>query len=202
AEPKIVKLTPNGRSGRRSNSGAAAFSADGRTLYWGSGDDGQVYVFDVVGAIQRTSISLNVQTSGLGFKDSFVMDMQLSAVGKYLYCADVTNFRVAIIDLAVRKVISSIRVGRYPYALAILGKRVYVTNIGMFEYSPIPPPSDSKYDKRGITFPAFGFPSKEAREGVEHEGRKIAGLGDPNVRESFSVLGVDVSSPSKPRVVQ
>src|SRR5262249_60924237 len=83
-----------------------------------------------------------------------------------LYCADVTNFRVAIIDLKTKSVVGSVNVGRYPYALAVRGSRLYVANIGMFEYSPIPKPREgSKYDPRGLTFPAFGFPSSEARDG-------------------------------------
>ncbi|HLV79440.1 MAG TPA: bifunctional YncE family protein/alkaline phosphatase family protein, partial [Chthonomonadaceae bacterium] len=76
-----------------------------------------------------------------------------------------------------------------------------VANIGMFAYSPIPAPSVAGFDARGLSFPPFGFPSQQAREGVEVEGRHIAGLGDPNVPESFSVWGIDVSDPTKPEVV-
>jgi YVTN family beta-propeller protein len=204
SEIKIILFSPAGKSGRKgkSNSGAAAFSPDGRTLYWGSGEDGQILIYDAQTAAQTGAISLNVPVGGRAYQDSFVMDLKVSADGKYVYCADVTNFRVAVVDTAAKKVISSVTVGRYPYSLALVGKRVYVTNIGMFEYKPIPPPTDPYFDKRGITFPAFGFPSKEARDGVEFEGRKIPGLGDPNVAESFSVWGIDVSNPASPRVVQ
>ncbi len=41
----------------------------------------------------------------------------------------------------------------------------------------------------------------EARDGVEFEGRKIPGLGEPNVPESFSVWGVNVSNPAAPKVI-
>ncbi|HZT42834.1 MAG TPA: bifunctional YncE family protein/alkaline phosphatase family protein, partial [Chthonomonadaceae bacterium] len=57
------------------------------------------------------------------------------------------------------------------------------------------------FDPRGLSFPPFGFPSAEARNGVDMEGRHIAGLGDPNGPESFSVWGVDVSDPTRPQVV-
>ncbi len=97
-------------------------------------------------------------------------------------------------------VVGSVPVGRYPYALTVAGNQVYVANIGLFEYSPIPPPKGKDFDKRGLTFPPFGFPSKEARDGVEMEGRKIPGLGEPNVPESFSVWGVDVSHPDSLKV--
>ena len=92
--------------------------------------------------------------------------------GKHLYCADVTNFRVVVMDAERRQVVGSVRVGRYPYALAVVGDKVYAANIGLFEYSPVPPPNDDRFDKRGLTFPPFGYPSQEARDGVEFEGRQ------------------------------
>src|SRR5262249_16399081 len=106
-------------------------------------------------------VSLNAELNGRKFEDSFAMDVKLSADGASLYCADVTNFRVAVIDIAQKRVVGSVNVGRYPYALAVVGKTVYVANVGMFAYSAIPQPSDSKFDKRGLSRPAFGFPSKE-----------------------------------------
>src|SRR5206468_9857277 len=130
---------------------ALALAPDGRTLYWSSGDSGGIYVLDLQSRRLAAEISLNTA----GFEDSFAMDLQLSPDGRFLYCADVTNFRLAIVETAKRKVVASIRVGRYPYALAVAGARVYVANIGMFEYAAIPEPAPGDYDKRGLTFPAF-----------------------------------------------
>ncbi len=135
------------------------------------------------------------------FEDSYAADVKVSADGRFLYCADVTNFRLAIVDLGARRVVGSAQVGRYPYALAVLGSRVFVANIGLFEYSAVPEPTDGKSDARGLTRPAFGYPSKEARDGVTFEGRKIRGLGDDNGPQSFWVTGVDVSNAQAPRVV-
>jgi YVTN family beta-propeller protein len=199
--PAMKELVP-GQRRDSDNSGAAAFSPDGRTLYWSSGESGGVYFYDIESGQKITMVSLNGDLNGRTFKDSFVMDVQLSPDGKYLYCADVANFRVAVVDTVQKKMIGSVQVGRYPYALTVAGNRVYVANIGMFEYVPIPPPSDSQFDPRGLTFPPYGFPSKESREGVFFEGRQIPGLGDPNVSESFSVWGLDVSNPRNPRVVK
>jgi YVTN family beta-propeller protein len=195
-KPEVAELAPD-----KANAGGAAFSADGRTLYWSSGETGAVYVFDVASRKRTDTLSLNVEVGGSKFADSFAMDLKLSADGRYLYCADVTNFRLAVIDLGSKRVVGSVEVGRYPYALAVMGSRVYVANIGMFEYSAIAKPTKGGYDPRGLTYPPYGFPSKEAAEGVEAEGRKVPGLGDPNVPESFSVWGVDVSTPDSPRVV-
>lgn len=186
---------------RRTNTGAAVFAPDGKTLYWSSGDSGEVYVVDVAAHKIVADIPLNGDLNGRSFLDSFAMDIKLSKDGAMLYCADVTNFRVIVVDTKKKSVIGSVDVGRYPYALALQGRKIYVANIGMFTYQPVPLPSSPAYDKRGLTFPAYGFPSKESQYGVEFEGRQIPGLGDPNVPESFSVWGVDVNDPANPRVV-
>jgi YVTN family beta-propeller protein len=213
--PVVRELIPQiGGTTKRSNAGGAAFSPDGKTLYWSSGETGAVYFFDLLSGKKTAEVSLNTEVNGRKYEDSFAMDVQAGGDGAYLYCADVTNFRVAIVDVGQRKVVGSVRVGRYPYALAVVGKRVYVANIGMFEYSPIPPPTlppspvarneargEGAIDPRGLTFPPYGFPSKEARDGVYVEGRRIPGLGDPNAPESFSVWGVDVAQPEQPRVI-
>ena len=191
----------NGKKERASNAGGADYSPDGRTLYWSSGDTGAVYFYDVTSREKTAEVSLNTEVGGRKYADSYANDVKVSADGKYLYCADVTNFRLVVIDAEQRLVIGSVPVGRYPYALAVVGDKVYAANIGLFEYSPVPPPDDPKFDKRGLTFPPFGYPSKEAREGVAFEGRKIPGLGEPNVPESFSVWGVDVSKPEAPKVI-
>lgn len=196
------------RRGGRSNTGAAAFTADGKTLYWSSGDSGHIYVVDVASRKITEVLDLNGEFKGRKYADSFAMDIKLSADGQYLYCADVTNFRMVTLHVGVKggakSVVSSIDVGRYPYALTVQGNRVYVANIGMFTYHAVPKPTGpdaDKYDKRGLTFPPFGFPSRESMEGVTVEGRQIPGLGDPNVPESFSVWGIDVKDPGNPQVV-
>ena len=201
--PKISLLQPTKPEGNRRihlNAGGAEFSPDGALLYWSSGERGSVFVFETATGKLQAEISLNVSVAGVQFNDSYAVDVKLSADGRHLYCADVTNFRLAVIDTTDRRAIGSVPVGRYPYALAVAGDRVLVANIGLFEYSSIPLPRGGGFDPRGITRPAFGYPSKEARDGVEFEGRKIPGLGDDNVPEAFSVWSVDVANPSSPKV--
>jgi YVTN family beta-propeller protein len=191
----------NGKKERPANAGGADFSPDARTLYWSSGETGAIYLFDVASRKQVAEVLLNSEVGGHKYEDSYAVDVKVSGDGKYLYCADVTNFRVVVVDAVGRRVVGSVAVGRYPYALAVVGQRVYAANIGLFEYSPVPPPGDARFDQRGLTFPPFGYPSKEARDGVQFEGRRIPGLGEPNVPESFSVWGVDVSNPQAPKIV-
>jgi YVTN family beta-propeller protein len=202
--PAIAELNPPKPPGKKKghlNAGGAAFSPDGSLLYWSSGDRGTLFIFDTVSTNLLTEIPLNVEIAGKRFEDSYAADLQVSADGHYLYCADVTNFRLVIVDTAQRRVAGSTPVGRYPYTLAVSANRVFVANVGLFEYSAVPPPTDGKSDPRGLTRPPFGYPSKVAREGVTFEGRKIPGLGDDNGPQSFSVTSVDVSNPQAPKVL-
>lgn len=201
--PVVKSFTLTDRQGKKHpNAGGAVFSPDGQTLYWSSGDSGVIFCVNVATREITDIIPLNGEVDGKPFADSYASDVKRSEDGAFLYASDLTNFRVVVINAAQRKVVGSIGVGRYPYALAVTGHQVYVANIGMFEYSPIPPPSDPKFDKRGLTFPPFGFPSAEARDGVTVESRSIPGLGEPNVPESFSVWGVDVSDPAHPSITR
>ncbi len=206
AAPSVGVINPpafkrKGKKERPSNAGGADFSPDGRTLYWSSGESGTVYFFDVASREKIGEVPLDTEVAGRKYQDSYAVDVKVSGDGEYLYCADVTNFRLVVIDAERRQVVGSVQVGRYPYALAVDGDRVYVANIGLFEYRPVPAPTSSRFDPRGLTFPPYGYPSKEARDGIESEGRKIPGLGEPNVPESFSVWGVDVSNPQTPKVI-
>ena len=123
-----------------------------------------------------------------------------------LYVVDQANFRVAVIDTRSRQVVASVKVGRLPFAMTLSADRrkLYVTNLGMFEYQAIPGADAKQAGATGLAFPAFGFPSAEAAAGAERATErgpvKVPGLGDPNVRESNSVSVVDVSTPTAPKV--
>jgi len=203
-KPRTVLIKPDSsaKGRKKGNAGAAVFAPNGKTLYWSSGDTGAIHVFDVTTHEKTGEIMLDVHWGGRKYEDSYAMDLKLSPDGRTLFCADVTNFRVVAVDRATGKVSGSVGVGRYPYALAVVGTQVYVANIGMFEYSRIPAPEPGRGDKRGLRFPPFAVPSTEARDGVDAEGRKVPGLGDPNVAESFSVWGIDASRPGAMKVIR
>lgn len=192
------KVTPQAAPG--GNTGACAYSADGKRFYWSSGEKGGIRVYDAATHEVESEITLNTTVGHEKFEDSYINDVVLSADGKYLYCADVTNFRIGVVDLAKGKLVASVPTGRYPYALTLCGNRLFVANIGQFAYSAIGAPSDPKFDKRGLTYPPFGYPSKEAEKGVEFEGRKVPGLGSPHAQEAFSVYGFDLTNPAKPKL--
>jgi YVTN family beta-propeller protein len=197
-----IERIPIPKTGKRSEgAGGCAFSPDGKSVYWSSGESGEVYQLDATTHELTNKFSLNSVFGGKKFDDSYVSALALGADGKYLYCADETNFRLVIFDTISGRLVSSVGTGRYPAAIASLGSRVYVANIGQFSYSAIPKGDGSEPDPRGLTFPAFGYPSREAETGGKAEGRNVPGLGSPLAEEAFSVYGFDIADPLKPRVL-
>ena len=178
-----------------------AFSGE-RAVYVSEGNSGRIRLLDWTTERQR-AIDLNQG----GFNDSFTGDLALDAERGILYAVDQANFRVAVIDTKTRQPIASIRVGRLPFALALSPdrKRLYVTNLGMFQYQAIPGADRKRAKATGLPFPAFGFPSPAAAAGGERATEsgtvKVPGLGDPNVQESNSLAVIDVSTPSAAKLV-
>ncbi len=177
-----------------------AFSGE-HAVYASEGNSGRVSLLDWVSERRRV-IDLNQN----GFDDSYSGDLAFDSERGILYVADQANFRVAVVDVRSRRVIASVRAGRLPFALALSPDRqkLYVTNIGMFQYQPIPGVDAKDAKATGLPFPAFGFPSEEASAGVERQTAKgpvrVPGLGDPNVRESNSLCVIDVSTPAQAKV--
>ncbi len=170
-------------------------------VFASEGNSGRISLFDW-SSHRRRVIDLNQG----GFDDSYTGDLAFDTERNVLYAVDQANFRVAVIDARSRQVLASVRVGRLPFALALSPDRrkLYVTNLGMFEYRAIPGADPHQARATGLPFPAFGFPSAEAAAGVERQTARgpvvVPGLGDPNVLESNSVCVVDVSTPASPKV--
>ncbi len=169
---------------------------------WASeGNSGRVDWFDF-GNDRRRAIDLNQN----GFDNSYTGDLALDSQREVLYVVDQANFRVAVIDARSRQVTASVRVGRLPFALALSPDRrkLYITNLGMFQYRPIPGADPARAAATGLPFPAFGFPSAEAASGVQRQTAlgsvEVPGLGDPNVKEANSLAVVDVSDPAAPKL--
>ena len=209
AQPKVVQVPPTGQAAKDDDDESlesvwlgVAIANDNRTLYLSEGDNGKVGIFDLVSHKRLDSISLDGEFQGRTYKHSLPGEVKLSPDGKLMYVLDLAHFRLVVIDTASKKIVSSIVVGRMPFGLAVSpdGGRVYVSNVGMFEYSLIPGYDEKDAKHTGLDFPPFGFPSKEAMEGTTINGKKIPGLGDPNVPESNSVWVIDVSDAAQPRV--
>jgi YVTN family beta-propeller protein len=207
-QPKVVQVPPAGQAASEGDEGVesvflgVAIAGDNRTLYLSEGDNGRVGIFDLVTRARLDSVSIDGDFQGRTYKNSLTGGLKLSPDGRHLYVLDLGHFRMVVIDTASKKLVASLGVGRMPFGLAVSpdGKRVYVSNVGMFEYSLIPGYDPKDPRDTGLDFPPFGFPSKEATEGTTINGKKIPGLGDPNVPESNSVFVIDVSDAANPRV--
>ena len=179
----------------------AAFAGN-RSAYVSEGNSGRVRLIDLSTGNRRKLYNLNQN----GFADSYTGDLAFDPDRALLYVLDQANFRLLVIDTKKGQVVSSLRVGRLPFALALSPDKrtAYVTNIGMFQYSSIPGAELKSPVGTALPFPAFGFPSPEARDGVRRETARgpvdVPGLGDPNARESNSLYVVNVEDPEAPRV--
>jgi YVTN family beta-propeller protein len=178
-----------------------AFNSE-HSAFVSEGNSGRVALFDL-NSDRRRVIDLNQQ----GFQDSYTGDLAFDPERNLLYVVDQANFRIAVIDAKTRSVIASVKTGRLPFAVALSPDRhrVYVTNIGIFEYQAIPGVDTKLPAQTGLPFPAFGFPSAESLAGAErsttHGVVKVPALGDPNVREANSVCVIDVATPTAPKVI-
>ena len=204
--PQVAQIPPGFKSSDADPESVfmgAGIARDNRTLYLSEGNNGKVGIFDLVTHQRLGSLSLDGEFQSKIYNHSLSGELLLSHDGKSLYVLDLAHFRLVVFDTNSKQVIASIAVGRMPFGLALSrdGKRVYVSNVGTFSYTLVPGYDAKNARDTGITFPAFGYPSKEAEEGAAVEGKQITGLGDPNVPESNSLYVIDVKSPSSPKVL-
>ena len=139
------------------------------------------------------SIALS-PVNGTRFPDGYIGDMALSDDGNHLFAVDQTNFRLVIVDTRKMEVINSVPVGRYPFGVALShdGKKVYVANVGMFQYSKIGNIEEKSDYKNALSFPAFAYNTPEMINGIVTDSLVIPGLGDPNDEKAFSVWAVSI----------
>jgi DNA-binding beta-propeller fold protein YncE len=194
--PSTVRIPPYGTKpsedlGAGTYMGCA-FSVDGRLLYFGSADTGEIRVLDLASSKVVDAISID----GHGYRDSFVGDFVLSRDGRRIYALDQFNFRLVTIDAQRKTVTSSVRVGRHPFSLSLSAdeRQAWVSHVGMFEYPLVPGVTADNRSTAGLTFPAYGVPSDEAVSGTVAEGIPVPGLGDPNHPDAMSVMGIDLSN--------
>ena len=205
-EPQVVQVPPGPKSADADPDSVflgVAIAPDNRTLYLSEGNNGRVGIFDLVTHQRLAWVSLDGPFQGKTYSNSLPGELKLSPDGRRLVVLDLAHFRLVIVDLASKQILSSLPVGRMPFGLALSpdGQRAYVSNVGMFQYSLIPGYDPKDPRDTGIDFPAFGFPSREAAEGTTVNGKRIPGLGDPNVPESNSLWVIEIRDAAQPRVV-
>ncbi|GAB4417290.1 MAG: beta-propeller fold lactonase family protein [Bacteroidia bacterium] len=173
--------------------GLAVHAGDG-ILYAAGGQANVIYRFDLASGSRIDSIPCDRGPAGHDYSHGYIGDMVLSHDGKRLYAVDQIGFALLVIDTERGALVQRLPVGRYPFGICLSpdGSRVYVANVGMFAYQPIPGITLENRATHSLTYPAFAYNSPEMREGTEREGKQIPGLGDPNAPEAFSVWTIDV----------
>jgi len=179
-----------------------AVSPDNKTVYVAGGQQNNIYLFSVDTGAKLDSVDCSVNGDGQKTSDGYIGDMKLSKDGRYLYAVDQMLFRMIVVDTKSKKIVASAKTGRYPFGIILSPdqQKVYVANVGMFEYSKIGNIEEEKDYKKALDFPAFGFGSEEMKNGTRINSMEIPGLGDPNVPESFSVWSFSVKNPTKPEI--
>ncbi len=168
------------------------FSHDGARYYASGGEDGLIWIGDTVTGNILGLVNLNGTTHSLTgpvvpakpptgyFKGTFPGNMALSDNGRYLYVVDQGAFQVDVVDTTkidiaqhgigatdpnnFSAVVERVAAGRYPFGIALgpKDKRLYVGNVGIFQYSHLSPqsPTGNSNNDYPIGYPAFGYPTE------------------------------------------
>jgi len=173
-----------------------AFSKDSKIAYLSGGDKGSVVVFDLETLKKINDIQLNGLFENVNYEDSFTSDITINYEKNELLVLDRGNFRLVRIDLSTNKITASIKTGRIPFGITLSkdNKLCFVANVGFFEYPIIPGVTKTNKDTMMLSFPPYGFNTKESKDGVEIDGRKIPGVGSPLVDEAMSVWIIDLQT--------
>jgi DNA-binding beta-propeller fold protein YncE len=191
SENPVVMQVPPGAS---TNEGVLAsvfmglaISPDNKVVYVAGGQQNKIYMFSVDTGAKLDSVDCSISEKGEPVLNGYIGDMTLDKDGRYLFAVDQMNFRMIVINTQQKKIVSSTKTGRYPFGIVLSPNedKVYVANVGMFEYSKIGNIEGSKDHKKALDFPPFGFGSDEMKKGTRIDSMDIPGLGDPNVPESF-----------------
>jgi len=180
-----------------------AVSPDNKTVYVAGGQENKIFLFDLKTG-EKTGVINCADSSGItDYSDGYIGDMVLTRDGKTLYAVDQIGFRMIVVDTETQTLKHSVPVGRYPFGICLSPdeKKVWVANVGMFQYRLIKDGTGDSAKIKPLAFPAFGFGTQEMVKGIKNDTIDISGLGEPNVPESFSVFAVDVENPDNPRVV-
>jgi len=180
-----------------------AISPDNKLVYVAGGQANRVYIFDIATGTGKGTIDCGSKNKKADYSHGYIGDMSMSSDGRFLYAVDQIGFRLITIDVQKKEVISNIRVGRYPFGIALSKdeKTVYVANVGMYQYGYVKRKKKDEWKKGTVDFPAYAYGSMESEKGISTDTLQIPALGPQNSDESFSVWAIDVKTPALPVIV-
>lgn len=181
-----------------------AVSNDNSTVYVAGGQENCIYLFDLKTGEKKGSIDCATVSNEADYTDGYIGDLVLSKDGKKLYAVDQIGFRMVIVDTEKGKLQYSVPVGRYPFGICLSPdeKKVYVANVGMFQYSMLGGITKENVVEKARKFPTSAYGSEEMKKGyVTEDSLIVPGLGEMNSPEAFSVFTVSLADPENPEVI-
>jgi YVTN family beta-propeller protein len=180
-----------------------AISKDSKTVYVAGGQENKIFLFDLATGEKQGYIDCSYVSDNSDYSHGYIGDMILSKDGEKLYAVDQIGFRMLIIDIASGLLEHSVPVGRYPFGICLSPdeKKVYVANVGMFEYNMINGITKENVGEKALKFPAFAYGSEEMVYGIENDSFSIPALGEMNAPEAFSVFTISLEDPANPKVI-
>lgn len=180
-----------------------AISKNNNIVYVAGGQENKIFTFDIKTGEKRGFIDCSFVSKEIDYSHGYIGDLVLSKDGKKLYAVDQIGFRMLIVDTETKKLEHSIPVGRYPFGICLSPdeKRLYVANVGMFEYSLINGITKENVGEKALIYPAFGYGSEEMIKGIENDSLSIPALGEMNAPEAFSVFTISLENPDDPKVI-
>jgi len=180
-----------------------AVSRDNKTVYVAGGQENKIYLFDLASGEKKGFIDCSYVSEGSDYSHGYIGDLTLSKDGDKLYAVDQIGFRMLIIDLSSGKLEHSVPVGRYPFGICLSPdeKKVYVANVGMFEYSMVDGITKENIGEKAMKFPAYAYGSEEMIHGIQNDTLSIPALGEMNAPEAFSVFTISLEDPDHPKVI-
>jgi len=179
-----------------------AISPDNQHVYVAGGQENRIYIFNLQTGEASGFIECSYTDDSTDYSHGYIGDLVLNNDGDRIFGVDQINFRMIIANTETGKLLHSIPVGRYPFGITLSPDetKVYVANVGLFEYNPIQGIDPENLKETAPGFPPFAYLSDDATEGIVTDSLIVPGLGDPNVPESFSVWTVDLTDPDLPVV--
>ena len=180
-----------------------AISPDNKQVYVAGGQSNKIYIFDIKTGEKKDSIDCSFKSDTEDYTDGYIGDLTLSKDGKTLYAVDQIGFRMIIANTETNKLEQSVPVGRYPFGICLSPDeaKIYVANVGMFQYNMIDGITEKNVINKALKYPAFAYGSEEMIKGIHNDSVSIPGLGEMNSPEAFSVFTISLKEPDSPKVI-
>lgn len=180
-----------------------AVSNDNSVVYVAGGQENKIFIFDLKTGEKKGFIDCSFQSDTVDYTHGYIGDLTLSKDGKRLYAVDQIGFRMIIVNTETNQPEHPVPVGRYPFGICLSPdeKKVYVANVGMFQYSMIKGITQENVVDKALEFPPFAYGSDEMVEGIHTDSLEIPGLGEMNSPEAFSVFTISLENPNEPEVI-